>query len=110
MFGKLRMSVKEVLREFHKIGSEVYTGDLAPEIRTERLKGCIEDLLRRRGLPIDLKLGKDKRVTEQGCPWYVQNERFKDLVLIYSQFRDCDTKSQYGQQSETANLSQSDRT
>lgn len=70
MFAKLRMSVKDVLKEFRNICCEVYMGDLLPAIRTQKLKNCIDDLLRRRGLPIDLKLGKDTRVAEQGCPWY----------------------------------------
>ena len=74
MFAKLRMSVNDTIKEFHKICCEVYMGDLSPSTRTQRLRDCIEDLLRRRGLPIDLKLGKDNRVAEQGCPWYVTGQ------------------------------------
>lgn len=66
MFGKLRMSVKEAYDEFDKIRHEVYVDNLSAEERTERLRSCIEDLLRRRGHPIDLKLrGKD------GASWFV---------------------------------------
>lgn len=79
MFAKLRMSVKDVLKEFRKICCEVYMGDFLPEMRTQKLKDCIEDLLRRRGLPIDIKLGKDTRVTDQGCPWCAINQTNQGL-------------------------------
>lgn len=60
------MSVQEVYREFDKIRKDVYVENLSAEERTRRLRGCIEDLLRRRGHPIDLKLrGKD------GAAWFV---------------------------------------
>lgn len=60
------MSVKEVYQEFHKIRREVYVEDLTPEKRTERLRSCIEDLLRRRGHSIDLKLRENDEAS-----WFV---------------------------------------
>lgn len=69
MFSKLRMSVQDTMEEFHKICLEVYADGLSAEERSGRLRKSVEDLLRRRGFPIDLKLGKDSRVTQEGCPW-----------------------------------------
>lgn len=61
------MSVEEAYEEFDKIRREVYVDILSAEERTNKLKGCIEDLLRRKGHPIDLKLrGKD------GASWFVR--------------------------------------
>jgi hypothetical protein len=73
MFSKLRMSVKEVMDECPRICSKVYLDELSPEERSLCLRQCIEDLLERRKLPVDLKLGPDSRMTEEGCPWYVSS-------------------------------------
>jgi hypothetical protein len=57
MFARLRMSVEEVSDEFFTIVEEVYKPPhfSAPE-RTQKLKECIENLMERKGLPINLKL------------------------------------------------------
>src|SRR6201996_2969227 len=108
MFAKLRMSVNDTIKEFHKICCEVYIGDLSPSARTQKLRDCVEDLLRRRGLPVDLKLGKDDRVAEQGCPWYVIERRnTKSSTDIYCQFRHCNTQGQHEYQGKAQDLSQS---
>jgi hypothetical protein len=73
MFAKLGMTVKDALEEFNKICNEVYAVELEPEDRTVALRNRIEDLLKKRGLPIDLKMGKDKRGPSSKCGWYVLN-------------------------------------
>jgi hypothetical protein len=82
MFAKLGMSVKDAVEEFNKIHKEVYVVDMNPEGRTAALRKCIEDLLKRRGLPIDLKMGKDKRGPPSKCSWYVLN--FHDISDTHS--------------------------
>lgn len=77
MFAKLGMSVKDAFEEFNKIYKEVYVVDMNPKGRTAALRKRIEDLLKRRGLPIDLKMGKDQRGPPTKCLWYVLN--FLDL-------------------------------
>ena len=57
MFTKLRMSVEEVSDEFFTIVEEVYKPDhLTPSERTQKLRECMEGVLARKGLPVDLKL------------------------------------------------------
>lgn len=69
MFTKLRMSAREALEAFHKICEEVYVHNLTPAKRSQKLRKCLEDLLIGRGLPIDLKMGRDLRVEDacSGC-------------------------------------------
>ena len=51
------MSVEEASKEFYTIVEEVYKQDsITPLERTNCLRQCIEDILKRRGLPLDLKL------------------------------------------------------
>lgn len=69
MFCKFRMSVEDTMNEFYKICEEVYANGLSPEERSSRLRNCIEDLLKRKGFPVDLNMGKDDRLAKQGCPW-----------------------------------------
>jgi hypothetical protein len=69
MFSILRMSVKDATEEFHKICNEIYVDGLSAVERTERLRKAIVDLLRRRGLPVDLKLERGTQVAEDECPW-----------------------------------------
>ena len=60
MFTRLRMSVEEASQEFYTIIEEVYKQDvLAPLERTNRLRRCMEDLLTRKGHPVDMKLMDD---------------------------------------------------
>jgi len=71
MISRLRMSIEDATEGFHRICNEVYVDGLSATERTARLRKSIEELLTRRGLPVDLKLGRDAQVTEGGCPWYV---------------------------------------
>jgi len=57
MLAKLRLSVEEALDEFFTIVEAVYLpDDLTPLERTQKLRGCMEDLMKRKGYPSDLKL------------------------------------------------------
>jgi hypothetical protein len=87
MFSKLCMSVEDVMDECHRICSKVYVDDISPEERSLRLRQCIEGLLERRELPLDLKLGKDSRLSEEGCPWCVIYSTINSPKLILYQFR-----------------------
>jgi len=51
------MSVEEASEEFSTIMEQVYNPeDLAPSERTGRLRKCMEDVMERKGLPLDLPL------------------------------------------------------
>jgi hypothetical protein len=57
LFAKLRMSVEEASVEFCTIMEQVYDPDgLVPLERTGRLKKCMEDIMERKGLRLDLPL------------------------------------------------------
>jgi hypothetical protein len=57
MLAKLGMSVDEASEEFFTIVQEVYTPkNLEPAERTQKLRVCLEGLLKRKGLPVELKL------------------------------------------------------
>jgi hypothetical protein len=57
MLAKLGMSVDEASEEFFTIIQEVYTPkNLAPAERTQKLRECMERLLKKKELPLDLKL------------------------------------------------------
>jgi hypothetical protein len=57
MLAKLGMSVDEASEEFFTIVQEVYTPkNLAPVERTQKLRECMQNILKRKGLPLDLKL------------------------------------------------------
>jgi hypothetical protein len=82
MLSRLRMSVEDATEEFHRICNEVYVDRLSATERTGRLRKAIEELLKRRGLPVDLKLGRDTRVAEDGCPWYALIISLNNFILI----------------------------
>jgi hypothetical protein len=82
MLSRLRMPIEDTMEEFHRICNEVYVDGLSAEERTGRLRKTIEELLIRRGFPADLKLGRDVRVAEDGCPWYAFVVSINDLILI----------------------------
>jgi hypothetical protein len=84
MFSKLQMSVEDATEEFHKICNEVYVDGLSATERTGRLRKAIEELLTKRGFPVDLKLGRDTRVAEGGCPWYALIISVYYLMLMQS--------------------------
>jgi hypothetical protein len=57
MFTKLHMSVEEATKEFCNIVEAVYkNADLTPSERNERLRECMESMLKAKGLPADLEL------------------------------------------------------
>jgi hypothetical protein len=57
MFAKLRMSVEEASAEFLRIVKEVYApAHCLPADRTQKLRGCMENLMKKKGFPIDLEL------------------------------------------------------
>jgi hypothetical protein len=81
---KCRMSVDEALDVFYDICETVYvdtTIDAAE--RSGRLRRYLEDTLRRKGLPIDLKIGRDDRVAETPkCAGYGPSLSC-EILLIY---------------------------
>jgi hypothetical protein len=82
MLSRLRMPVKDATEEFHRICNEVYVNGLSATERTGRLRKTIEELLIKRGFPVDLKLGRDARVAQDGCPWYAVAVSVNDLMPI----------------------------
>ncbi|KIM25845.1 hypothetical protein M408DRAFT_73758 [Serendipita vermifera MAFF 305830] len=57
LLGKLCMSVEEASEEFCKVIEQVYNSDgLTASERTASLRKCIEDIMKRKQLPIDLQL------------------------------------------------------
>jgi hypothetical protein len=61
MLVKLRMSVEEATDEFGAIVEAVYANRLNPAEKTEKLRKCVEALLTKRKLPVDLKLEDEKQ-------------------------------------------------
>jgi hypothetical protein len=50
------MSVQEVSDEFFTIVEEVYQPqNLSPSERTQKLRKCMENIMERKGLPINMK-------------------------------------------------------
>ncbi|KIM33654.1 hypothetical protein M408DRAFT_61512, partial [Serendipita vermifera MAFF 305830] len=68
MFARLRMSVDETFDEFSTIVEQVYQVEVSPSERTARLKACLEDLMKRRDHPLDMKLLDE--TTPETCPCY----------------------------------------
>jgi hypothetical protein len=67
MLAKLRMSIDEATEEFYTISKLVYNdAAIAPAERSARLRACMEDLMKRKALPIDLKLTD---ATDGICAW-----------------------------------------
>ena len=57
MFSKLKVSVEEASDEFFTIVEQVYKPDhLIPSERTQKLRECMEGVLAKKGIPVDLKL------------------------------------------------------
>jgi hypothetical protein len=60
------MSVEEASEEFCTIIEQVYNPDgLTPSERTRRLRKCMEDVMEKKGLPLDLPLIQKTR--SEGC-------------------------------------------
>jgi hypothetical protein len=53
------MSVEEAITELNIIIENMYTNKLEPAERTRRLKGCVEELLIKRKLPVDLGMRQE---------------------------------------------------
>ncbi|KIM24750.1 hypothetical protein M408DRAFT_317021, partial [Serendipita vermifera MAFF 305830] len=69
LFAKLRMSVEEASEELWNVIEHVYNpGILSGPQRTEALKRCMEGAMKRKGLPIDLRLTTNK---PEGCAGFV---------------------------------------
>jgi hypothetical protein len=60
MLFKLEMSVAEAITELRIIIDEVYANKLEPADKTKKLRDCIEGLLTRRNLPINVRLGSKR--------------------------------------------------
>jgi hypothetical protein len=56
MLTALRMSVEDAITELRIIVEKVYTKKLAPAEKTKALRDCMEALLIKRNLPVDLRL------------------------------------------------------
>lgn len=69
MLARLRMTVEEASDEFATIANVYKQINITPEERTQRLRNYLEDVLRRKELPVHTKL-LDERPT-QACAWYV---------------------------------------
>jgi hypothetical protein len=66
LLAKLRMSVEEASEEFCVIMEQVYNPDgLTPSERTMRLRKCMENAMKRKGLPLDLPL--TQKITPGAC-------------------------------------------
>ncbi|PVF94463.1 TPR-like protein [Serendipita vermifera] len=66
LFTKCRMSVDEVIDAFSGICENVYLDSSLDAVeRSSQMSRCLEDILRDKELPLDLKLGQDKRVTNE---------------------------------------------
>ena len=64
MLAKLRMSVEEATEAFCTIADEAYReADMAPLERSQRLHQCRKNIMKKRNLPVDMKL-LDERQTE----------------------------------------------
>ena len=71
LLTKLRMSVEEASEEFCTIMEQVYNpDDLTPSERTGRLRKCMEDIMERKGLALDLPLTQKTR--PGACAGYVK--------------------------------------
>ncbi|KIM23100.1 hypothetical protein M408DRAFT_332561 [Serendipita vermifera MAFF 305830] len=77
MLVRLRMSLEDTMLEFSFIVEAVYKMDLQPKERTERLRKCMENLLARRGQPLDLKL--ESHMQDDGCLGFVLASSSRNL-------------------------------
>jgi hypothetical protein len=73
LFSKCRMSVDEASTAFHGICESVYMdSSIDAAERSHRLRRCLEDILKSKYLPLDLKMGPDSRITNiTKCARYV---------------------------------------
>jgi hypothetical protein len=70
MLGALRMTVKDAMKELHALGSKLRMdeseGLLSPKERLSILKEEIKDLLRRKGILVNVEL-QDERFSSLPC-------------------------------------------
>lgn len=79
LLGKLRMSMEEASDTFCTIVEQAYVPDnLSASERTKVLRGCMEDALKSKGLPIDLQLMEKQQV---GCPCSKPSNKRKEYSL-----------------------------
>ncbi|PVG02910.1 hypothetical protein CPB86DRAFT_859145 [Serendipita vermifera] len=70
MLTKLRMTVDEAIEEFREISKEVYeVEDLTPSARSQKLRECLENLLKKKDIPLDATLVGDRG--ENDCAGFV---------------------------------------
>lgn len=67
MLARLRMTVDEASEEFVTITDVYKEFESTPKERTRHLKDCLEDIMRRKQLPLDTKLLDEKEI--EGCAW-----------------------------------------
>jgi hypothetical protein len=66
LFARLGMSVEEASEEFGTIMERVYKPDgLSPSESTGRLRGFMEDIMKRKGLPLNFPLTEKRQLG--GC-------------------------------------------
>jgi hypothetical protein len=70
MLGALRMTVKDAMKELHALGSKLRMDEseelLSPKERLSILKEEIKDLLRRKGILVNVEL-QDERFSSLRC-------------------------------------------
>jgi hypothetical protein len=79
MLVKLRMSVEEATDEFGAIVEAVYANKLNPTEKTEKLRKCMEALLTKRKLPVDLMLEDEKQ--DGRCVGYDSLDSLPGLII-----------------------------
>jgi hypothetical protein len=87
------MSVQEISDEFLTIVEEVYQPQhLSPSERTQKLRECMEDVMERKGLPINMKLME--KAKPGNCARYYSISPNSDLgSLMHTQ--SCYSKSSH---------------
>jgi hypothetical protein len=81
MLTRLKMSVAEAITELRIIIDEVYANKLEPADKTKKLRDCIERLLTKRNLAIDLKLGDGRRETSSGIGYIFPFPLTQELAI-----------------------------
>ncbi|KIM26690.1 hypothetical protein M408DRAFT_72343, partial [Serendipita vermifera MAFF 305830] len=68
MLAKLRMSTEEATEEFCTIIGKVFAPvDITPEERLKHLRMCLEDIMKKKGLPLDMKLADEAQTDSCAC-------------------------------------------
>jgi hypothetical protein len=84
MFVPLRMSVDEAMEEYAELCEQVYDGTtLSTTTRSDRLRKYLQNMMKRKELSVDLKLGQSQlgcRCKGYGGWRFVRSDR--DLTLV----------------------------